>query len=248
MKETLTKFLPLIIFGIQTSLCFVEVRSYLGIDDPDILIPIVGLVFILYLLNHYLTFLKPYQKYKRFEATKELMIDKQVEDLISVYKDKGIPLRVNIMTINRKFVSFIEPGVIFGRKICFFRRHLRPVWVSKNMDHVPDKNLCLTIRQGVAGIAVRNQKPIFAVFDKKDEEIYNLNKEQLAKTQEVKTIYSFPLRDINKKTRRVSDRIIGTVNVDSLSDQSLKLKEDSKLLNSLAKKTQALAENCSMII
>jgi hypothetical protein len=174
-------------------------------------------------------------QFSKFTATRPQIIESRIKDFTKVYLKHNIDLRVNVMTASFK--------IIIWRRLWHWQwpflmiKQLDTVF-NYNMNRDMDKDLKLTINQGVAGLAFR-EGPIVVDFDKVDRNEFNLNKEQLKATEDVRFIISTPIFEIDLHTRRLTNKIIGVVNVDSKNNTFGEL-EKRKLL-------EKLIENCSNI-
>lgn len=87
-----------------------------------------------------------------------------------------------------------------------------------NMEGAPDKDLSLSISQGVPGQAVEQGEFTVADLEVKNGPTFGLDSEQLEKTKDLTLILSMPIKkttSLPDGTFALTDEILGVVNVDS---------------------------------
>lgn len=110
-----------------------------------------------------------------------------------------------------------------------------------------DRDLKLTINQGVCGEAARTQRIHFADLTVVHPSSYNLSKSQLEKTKDLIFVMSCPILELDFDTLRSTKRVIGAVNFDSKSVGSERILKDSVLLKQTYDKIKRLSDLCSLL-
>jgi len=133
----------------------------------------------------------------------------------------------------------------------------RPVF-QLGMDGAPDLDLGLTTEQGVAGEAYRRADLTVADLALENGPDFGLTQEQLEKTRDLTLAISVPVKRARKLpdgTYALTDRIVGTVNLDSRLPDALAFYSegpaeggDGTLLDLAERELRKISELCSYII
>ena len=110
-----------------------------------------------------------------------------------------------------------------------------------------DRNLRFTTNQGVCGEAYRERGIKSANLTVKNPATYNLCKEQIEKTKDLKLVISCPIRKIDEDTLELTHKVIGVVNFDSKSVGSEKLESQKLNRDEIIKKIYSYSELCSRL-
>ena len=250
MKKTSKVFiiLPFVLFALQLALGLPKVREFLGLTDVWAQLAAGSLLFLVFVVNQQITFIRPFRRFLVFERTKEKTLARHVDDLNSAFSDYGLTFRVNVMLVERKSYSRLEPkdGNPQKRKISFYQKHLIPVWNSRNMDHDSDNGLIMTVNQGICGLAYKKYTVYLSPNAPNDLNSFNLNGQQLDRVKFVKFVLSIPIRDVDHHSGRLKGKIIGVLTIDSKQEMAWGLLNgNTKLLVQLIEKGKSLSEICS---
>ncbi|TAL33902.1 MAG: hypothetical protein EPN93_12770 [Spirochaetes bacterium] len=180
--------------------------------------------------------------FSKFIATRPQIIESRIRDLAQVYSKHSIDLRVNVMIAKRR--------ILIWKRLCNWHRPF--IMTTQfdtvfhyNMNRDMDKNLQLTINQGVAGLAYREGQ-IVVDLEKVDRNEFSLTKEQLKATEDIKFIMSTPIFEIDLHTMRLTNKIIGVVNIDSKNNTFDEL-EKRKLLEKLFENSNNISEFVALL-
>ena len=251
MKKIMIILVPTLLFIVQIILSFPSIYSYLSklakdlkLDQSIIQIAIGLILIILFIIHQCNSVLRPFNK---FEKTKLKFLDKDSSDMIKEYESHGYQLRINVMLAKRSFLGHSEPKKKNKekKKISFFPNKFKIIWTSENMRYHEDKELNLTTNQGVCGEAFKNKAIKMANLMIKNPEEYNLNREQLEKTKNLKFVLSCPIYEIDYMNLRFTNKVLGIVNFDGTSPGSEQLIMNQKDLEILTLKLKAFSEICS---
>jgi len=253
--------LPVILFVLEVILSFpgvtkklAQATEFVGFTEPwspwEIQLTLGILLVVGFLANHVSTLLWPYKRFERFEAMKYKLLDRETEQFLENYSDeRNTVLRVNVMLAERKFFSRVEPVSSSDGwgKPCLFKKHLEPFWMSPSMRNHRDADIKLSVDQGVAGRAFRRKEMYGADLTEDDPEDYNLNSDQLRKSEDLRFILSLPIRKLDPSTHRTTHEVLGVINVDSRTEGSERLINDEKELQLLVSKIENIGDLCSLI-
>lgn len=255
LRKYVLYFAPPTLFGVEVLLSYKPVNQWvsrwLEIPPDEIVLWSGGILISLFLLHHYVQVIRPIQKYERLENTKRSLLDAQSQIIIDTYKrDYGVELRLNLMTVERVWMSTLEPHDDRSKLFpwTFLTKHLKIFWRSQTMRHSSDANMILAVEQGVAGDAFSKECPIFVDMTQSTGEDYNLNRDQIRKSQDLRFVFSFPVRKLDLGENRITAEVIGVVNIDSIQRNSEKLIQGSEERDRLTKHATAFSEICSQIL
>jgi len=241
---------PIILFCVQTFLSLSEIRKLLSLEDLAIQL-IVGVVLVsLFVWNQILAVQRSFRRFLRFEKTKLRFLDQDAERMISEYKKHDIELRINVMLLERAIVTRQEPTRKNpqGRKTRFFTKRFESAWTSENMKYDGDRDLRLTVNQGVCGEAARTKEVKAADLTVENPASYNLSGSQLEKTKDLRFVISCPIFEVDFDTFRPTKRVIGVVNLDSKSIGSEKiLGSGSLMLKETVARIKVLSDLCAQL-
>lgn len=239
-QRFLVKYAPVLIIGLQVALSF----SGLSLGWQ---IAIGAVVVVLYTANHWFTVSRPFERFQRFEASKRDLLDEMARPMLEQYEDAGYELRINVMRAHRRLVVQEEPVQAGGAqcKLQFFTKRLTTEWMSPNMRQHGDRDLVFTTRQGVCGEAFESGELTFADLTDAEPESYNLNRAQIKATAQLRFVMSVPIRSIDPETERLSDAIIGVVNIDSRTNGAEQLIISEADRGELEVKAKKFAQLCA---
>lgn len=181
----------------------------------------VSFIFVIYQLLYLRRPIKRFQKVEIFTIER---LNEFCDELSNIYSQQlGINLRINVMRLKRQ-VIFLHKKFPF---IKLFRKVLIIEYPLKNMDHDTDKNVIFSINQGVCGKAVQ-EGTVYADLSKVHPSAYNLDKNQIEMTKDLKFIMSTPVFEYDLETRRIGKKIIGVVNFDTKSHIIVQLLQQAK--------------------
>lgn len=244
VRGFLIKYASILILALQASLTFSEVLSvYWRVSIGIFAVLIFG-------VNHWLSISRPYQRFQRFETTKYDLLDELSRPMREQYSEAGLDLRINIMRTGRRLIAQEEPSRKGSRetRLQFFTRCLYVEWVSPNMQQQGDRDLVFTTRQGVCGEAFQSGEIAFADLTEADLESYNLNQEQIESTRQLRFVLSAPIRALDPETKRLTNEVIGVVNIDSRTNGAEQLINDAERRSRLVEKIRRLAEYGSKLL
>lgn len=188
---------------------------------------------------------KPYRRFKIFHNTRSKLISVYAEIIQEELRNKKIELRINVMIPKVMFYSNGDNK----NKFKFFRKEFVSIWTSDNMQFEEDRELKLTINQGVCGEAFRSKSFKFADLTVENPEDYNLNENQIEKTKDLKYIFSCPIKKIEEKDLTSNpQKVIGVINFDSKSEDVGIITENDYIFKSISKKIKSFSYLCSYIL
>jgi len=250
MKKFFIFIVPSALFIIQMLFSLPQVASWLGITALQTQLIIVFVIVSLFIINQIWSVYLPFRRFHVFDRTKLSLLDKEFDDLSEKYRGTGFDLRANVMLVKRTFLIRKEPKPKNPNKnkLSFLAKRFYFFWASSNMQYHEDRNLHLTVNQGVCGEAYRDGGIKTADLTVEAPATYNLCQEQLEQTKEVKFVLSCPICEMNYESFRLKDKPIGVVNFDSRSEGSEVLINNHDYLRDLTSRIQAFSNLCSQII
>lgn len=125
-----------------------------------------------------------------------------------------------------------------------------------NMEGAPDKDLSLSVSQGVCGQAVEQGEFTVADLEVKNGPTFGLDAEQLEKTKDLTLILSMPIKkttSLPDGTFALTDEVLGVVNVDSrMAGAHTFYQEEHRggrpLIDDLEEELARISELCSFIM
>lgn len=237
--------IPASLFVIQTVLSLPKVSAEIGINETEEQV-LLGLVMIaLFAASQWLTILRPYKRFERFERTKRALLERDCERLINSYDE--VDLRINVMLVSIRRPAFLEPWSSDpGKKALTFKRTLSPHWTSPNMRQHSDTDVKFTVDQGVCGEAFRRKEAVAADLTVGTDR-FNLSSDQASKAGKLKFVLSFPIRALDPSTLETTSALLGVVNLDSRTEGSESLIRDKKARQELIDRAGALSDLCSKL-
>jgi hypothetical protein len=255
LKKYFLFWIPPVLFTLEVVLSHPPVNEgladQLGTSSGEVVFWSGVVLIALFICQHYVQVVRPYQKYRRLEITKRNILDLQAQTIIGKYQhEHGIEVRLNLMTVKRVWISNAQnrddQSQIVPWKI--WQRHLEIFWRSETMRHSSDANIRLHVDQGVAGEAFRKEEGVIADMTQQAAENYNLNDDQIEKSEDLRFIYSFPVRKLDPETNRITAKVIGVVNIDSVEERAEELIQNEETLKRLTQEVTAFSEICSQIL
>ena len=82
------------------------------------------------------------------------------------------------------------------------------------MDSFPDVQFSCKHDQGVAGMALRNMKPVLHDCESSDRSEFGFTQKQLAQTNHVTSVWSWPIYEVDGKGHQTG-KVVGVVNLDT---------------------------------
>ena len=252
MRKIFTFYIPVILVLLQLGLTFALKYGLINNNNQSnsatTIYPfgIAFAILILFIVNQWFKIQKPYNKFKAFERSRSALLDTFTKEIIERYNAHD--LRLNVMIAKRNFYKKLEPkkNNPDKKKKSFFCKTSQIVWKS-NMDYDADENLELTVNQGVCGLAFQEGQIKTADMTVEKPNTYNLNKEQIDKTKELKVIISCPIFQLNYDTIKRTAKRIGVVNIDSKKSGSEIIINDTELRNQIIEDITKISGFCSII-
>lgn len=177
-------------------------------------------------------------------------MDRYINPILIQYRQQGVEIRINIMLKKFHLFHHKEPRKKDDTKnritMCSYVLHT--FWKSTNMNHSGDKNIRLTINQGVCGMAIREEAIQSFVLTPENIKEFNLNAKQLKKTKDIKFIMSYPIFEPEINKLKNKNKILGVVNIDSTVPGSEILITKTIHREELAEKIYAISDYCSFLI
>jgi len=250
MKKFFIFIVPSALFIIQILFSLPQVTSWLGITALQTQLIIVFVIASFFIINQTWSVYLPFRRFDAFERTKLSFLDREFDGLFEKYRETGFDLRANVMLVKRTFLIRKEPKPKNSnrKKLSFLAKRFYFFWVSSNMHYHEDRNLSLTVNQGICGEAYRAGGIKTADLTVEAPATYNLCQEQLEQTKEVKFVLSCPICEMDFRDFRLKDKTIGVVNFDSRSEGSEVLINNHDYLGDLTSRIQAFSNLCSQII
>lgn len=241
---------PTAIFCVQTALSIPVVSDFVKGWDGRTQLGLASVLVVLFTGSQLGTLIRPFLKLARLEEAKLNILDAHAKALCDKYRAQGIELRANVMLPKRKWVCLLEPleKDDSRSKVRFCQVCLFPYWVSPNMNHASDRDLVFTINQGGCGRAYREAQPFGVDASITNGGTYNMNQDQIGKTAGVQFVVSFPIRQLDLDSRRLTGKIIGVLNVDSRTHGSARLINDSASFQELTEQVENFSELCSWLL
>jgi hypothetical protein len=158
-----------------------------------------GLVLCAFVASYY-THIKPLRDPA---ANGRLLLDTIGTRIVKYGKDKGLPLRLNMLLIYRPLKRF------------FFSKYLRVRW-GLQMTFDPDGAVEFHIKKGVAGEALTNGRPKLVNMEEPENKgNWGFTEKELRKFPPHTMIWSYPLFQLDKLGDNTG-KLLGTVNLDSI--------------------------------
>jgi hypothetical protein len=120
----------------------------------------------------------------------------------------GIMPRVNLMLVERRWT-------VLGKK------RIRMVW-GVGMENHPDVRFSCNYDQGVAGRALKTQRPVLDDCETQDKTRFGFSQKQLDQTSHVTAVWSWPVYEANNKGLQTG-RVVAVVNFDCRKSGAFKL-------------------------
>ena len=248
MRKYFRFLLPLFLLIFNVIINYPKVSEKIKISENSQLI--IGIVIIVFFgVYYFLDSFLPIQRYEEYIKKRHRILDSFAESLLKSYEQDGHQLRMNIMLAKPYILRSLEPS---KKKPNVTALHLwgklfKFIW-TKNMVFHGQIQLILTTRQGCCGEAYQTGQISLADLTVQNPTRFNLNKDQIDMTKNIRFVLSCPLHKWDTKTQRIdSSKIIGVVNIDSiqsgdeiiiqnigsLTDLTIRLKEFSKFCSLL---------------
>lgn len=251
MNKIFIFIIPTLLFIIQALLRLIpadakSVQSLIAkCNDFNFQIQIYAafILIILFFLNHFFSITKPFKRLQKFDTVKFDIIEKDVVKFIEEYKEMQIDLRVNIMQIKRKFFGFHKCKKYW---IPFIGVKYFKFIYTYNMDHDIDKKLKLSLQQGACS-QVFDEGVILTDLTVENVFSFNLRENQKKLAKDIKFILSAPIWQLDYDTKKLTDKIIGVINIDS-KKISFKQIEEVELFGDLVDKIKNLSTIVSYLI
>jgi hypothetical protein len=223
--------IPALLISVSVIFAFPELVKKLNIGTFRNQLYLALAIIVIFIFCQSLIVLRPLKQFERFEKRKLHLLDEQAEPFIK--KHNQWELRINVMLLERRFR-------VFGR-------YFKTVWMCEDMKYDTDAHLRLSLEQGVCGYACREGGVWSADLTVEKPEEYGLSQKQIKKTQDIKFIISCPIKELDANTFRLTDKIIGAVNIDSKKDGSEVWVNDEEDLRGLTSKAKAISDLSSML-
>ena len=248
MKRFLALYLTPIVAAIIIFLRIPQAESYLkevGISP----LTIGALLAVATLINHATNVFSPFKKYEKLEKNKWILFDRLVDDFVKQYSDRGVKLRLNVMVPGRKYSYRIEPVSPDAEKLMWSLtgKVFKVVWYSKNAN--VNRKLRLTVRQGICGKAYQEGDVFGKDFTRPDASTFNLSKSQQEMVSDLTLLISAPIFEPDGMYNdKPSDKVIGVLNVESLSPSSPSLLSRELDRERIYEQIASLATVCGKIL
>ena len=201
------------------------------------------------LVNHSVNIFSPFKKYEKLEKNKWILFDRLVDDFVKQYDEKAVKLRLNIMVPERKYAYQLEPSKNEPEQLrrSWVGQIFKVVWYSKNAN--VNRKLRLTINQGICGKAYQEGDIFGKDFTQPDVSTFNLSKFQLEIVRDLRMLISAPIFEPDSMyNNKPSDKIVGVLNVESLSINSPNLLSKEADRVKIYEEIASLATVCGKIL
>jgi hypothetical protein len=201
-------------------------------------------------LQHQSVYL-PRRTAERLKRGRRKVLSSFADDILDFYREDDIELRMNVMMPRQVWLySRIEPKVGDSNKRTWRWRPklLEPFWTTH--ERGPDANLRFTENQGAAGDTYRSGDHTVVDLTVEDPAKYNLNADQLQKTEKLRFVASFPVFRFQRGERTLDREIIAVLNIDSISEGAERLIQDenSETYQDLMDHADDFAVLCSHVL
>ena len=239
-------FLPIILFIFSTSLVIIPNNLKTINDFLDQFVYssyafkffLVVAILIIFIINHLISHLGTVKIFNQFDKIRSNLINEKAIILIKKYNNKGITLRFNIFIAERKLFICRFPFI--------FQKKFKTIYHC-NMENCKDRDIGLTTKQGVSGLAYRDPEGKHKIVDLENtKETFNLDKKQLERTAGIKFIISTPILKWDHETGKFTDKTIGVINIDSRENSFNEFKEKIRS-DEILKNCNDIAKTVSMM-
>jgi hypothetical protein len=177
-------------------------------DDVTFVYVVAGLMVLgLVVADEYCTNVRPA---KRVEELAPMALDGLAEPFLSQLKTDGITARINLMIVRRTWR---------GLWLC---RYFKMAW-SKGMENQPDVNISFRVRYGVTGACFRTRQPVYAAAALLKTPEFALPEGISQQIPDLQAVLSYPVYEPARKGRPQSGKLIGVLNLDSITKDAYNL-------------------------
>jgi hypothetical protein len=251
MRKILTLYFTPVVGAILILIKVPQIEVWLKSKSPHAEWYLGGILALGVIVTHVITIISPFKKYEKLEKDKWLFLNYLFKQFV---RDQGLEpyhFSMNVMIIKRKIIHNLEPrkGIqseeTDRRRLRFFGRVFAFAWKSTHTSI--NKKLKISINQGACGKSFREGRAIWHNFEERKK--FNLNKEQLDATRDLKILFCCPLfKDDEVYTGQSSDEVIGILNLESVSENSVALFGDKAKRENLSNEIIALSNICNKLL
>ncbi len=248
MRRFYIILIPILLFMVSNLLIVIpdncrtldDLISQLNFFSYVLKILFVLLAIAIFLIYNLTAVMGTLNKFIQFDTIRPDIIGKLVEESLNIFKELGIEFRVNVMLVKfkiivwKRFIKFLRPFI--------FQKQFKTVY-HYNMEHDRDKDLGLITKQGVAGLAYNDPEGKHRIVDfmNVDRKFFKLDKDQLDRTKSIKFVISTPILKWNHETGKLTDKVIGVVNIDSRNN-SFKIIQEKVVIEDLVQYSYNIAD------
>lgn len=196
--------------------------------------------------TYYATMYSPYTRYEELAKKRWLMLDYYADIMLSTYSDYNISF--NILIPKRRYLFMIEPkrSDTSKRKLTLTGKVFDVVW---SRGEGVNKKLKLTTKQGVSGAVYEEGKRMISKnFMVSESEHSNFTDYQIDICNDLKMLTSCPIIVNLAKVYKRKTYVLGVLNVEGSSENSVKLIKDPVLREKFHNDVYNLSKICATLL